>query len=65
MDSGKQLGFSPAQKVYRPSPRQYLTFRVLNSLFPVVAGLQGIGENAGKDRVIISTRDAELVEVVK
>jgi len=37
MDSGKQLGFSPAQKVYRPSPRQYLTFRVLNSLFPVVA----------------------------
>lgn len=36
-----------------------------DSLFPVVAVLQGVGENAGKDRVIISTHDADLVEVIQ
>lgn len=36
-----------------------------DSLFPVVSVLQGIGENAGKDRVIISTHDGELVEVLR
>jgi hypothetical protein len=36
-----------------------------DSLFPVVVVLTGVGENAGKDRVIISLHDGELVEVSK
>jgi hypothetical protein len=35
-----------------------------SSLFPVVTLLQGVGENAGKDRVIISTHDGELVAII-
>ena len=35
-----------------------------NSLFPVVALLQGLGPNAGKNSVVISTDDAEVIKVV-
>lgn len=35
-----------------------------NSIFPVVLLLQGVGENAGKTRVVISTKDAELLDAV-
>src|SRR6266571_3558798 len=37
MDSGKSLESSPAQKVYHPSPRRYLKFEVITSVFPVVS----------------------------
>jgi len=38
VDSGKQLEFSLARKVYRPSPRRYLKLEVLTSgVFPVVS----------------------------
>lgn len=38
MDTEKPLAFSPARKVYRPSPRRYLKREVLTSgVFPVVS----------------------------